>query len=63
MNSEPEIEKKPTSVDAPVSSRAWSPTWSIVAVLWMTAVLVVFVVIRVVQSQSAQVLAHWWRAR
>jgi len=59
MNSEPEIEKRPTSADA----RAWSRSWSIVAALWMIAVLAVFAVIRVLQSQSAQVLNHWWRAR
>ena len=59
MNSEPKIEKRPTSADA----RAWSRSWSIVAALWMTAVLAVFAVIRVLQSQSAQVLSHWWRAR
>jgi hypothetical protein len=31
--------------------------------LWMAGVLLAFVVIRIVQSQTAQAVATWWRAR
>jgi hypothetical protein len=37
--------------------------WSVVWALWMSAVLLAFLVIRILGSESAHKAYSWWKAR